>query len=292
MLTIPLAAACAIAAGCGGVFAPAPLFTTPLSIEGEDVGPAIIDTGGDYEVILRETFGLEVIGEVDVLAFGGVEQVEITRGFDYSAGGFEARAATALVGISSCDCNGIGFQFFRKHRAVLAIDFPTLTATFTSAVPVDAVRIPFRAPPPTLPGFDSSFIDVEVTLGGETKTVIGLVDTGTNRTLMRREVFLDAASGFPGRLDVAIQNEALGKIAVNVGVFSTPSLPDIILGTDAMRAWGDRWYFTYYDFGGYVAVVLTVINETNPAAKAKSGGQAASRTLSQGPQLAHRAIRN
>jgi hypothetical protein len=59
MLTIPLAAACAIAAGCGGVFAPAPLFTTPLSIEGEDVGPAIIDTGGDYEVILRETFGLD-----------------------------------------------------------------------------------------------------------------------------------------------------------------------------------------------------------------------------------------
>ena len=32
-------------------------------------------------------------------------------------------------------------------------------------------------------------------------------------------------------------------------------LPDLIIGTDVMRAWGDRWYFSFAPEGGTVTVV-------------------------------------
>ena len=46
----------------------------------------------------------------------------------------------------------------------------------------------FERPPPHLPGFDSSFIEVEVESGGELRSVLALFDTGTNASVMRRRV--------------------------------------------------------------------------------------------------------
>ncbi len=81
-----------IAAGCADVLPPAqaPLFLVPLSIEGQSVGNAIIDTGGVYEVLLRDEFHLTVVGDVEVLVFGGRESVRLTEGFSYAVGGIDA----------------------------------------------------------------------------------------------------------------------------------------------------------------------------------------------------------
>ena len=289
-------------AGCGQTFPPppAPLFTTPLVIHGRSVGSAVIDTGGAYELMLQENFGLNVLGQVEVLAFSGKEFVDITDGFPFNVGGVDAMADAALVGISVCDCNGLGFYFFRKTGTVLAIDFDSLTASFvdeaprsdpvagdeTSGVGLAAHRrnivIPFERPPLQLPHFDSAFLSVQITLDGTTRRVLGLLDTGTNSTLMRRGLFdssstpqspaselpldvgalpiavghltLQALLGGPDRVEITIHREELGTVAVNVGLFDTEGLPDIILGTDVMRAWSPRWFFKYRTVGGEVTV--------------------------------------
>ncbi|MCH7925900.1 MAG: hypothetical protein IIC51_10245, partial [Planctomycetes bacterium] len=41
---------------------------------------------------------------------------------------------------------------------------------------------------------------------------------------------------------------------VSAALFSNDDLPDLILGIDVMRAWGDRWYFRYTPNGGIVTV--------------------------------------
>lgn len=289
--------------GCGQTFPPppAPLFTTPLVIDGRSVGSAVIDTGGAYELMLQENFGLNVLGQVEVLAVGGREFVDITDGFPFNVGGVDAMADSALVGISVCDCNGLGFYFFRKTGTVLAIDFDSLTASFVDESPRSApvasdatsgvgpaaqrqnVVIAFERPPSQLPHFDSAFLSVQITLKGTTRRVLGLLDTGTDSTLMRRGLFdsssstsqspaselppdvdalpiavghltLQALLGGPDRVDITIHREELGTVAVNVGLFDTEGLPDIILGTDVMRAWSPRWYFSYRTVGGEVTV--------------------------------------
>ena len=243
--------------GCVPVFPPkpAPLFTMPLTVEGEPVGSVIVDTGGAYELMLRDGFGLTITGSIEVLAFGGKELVDITEGFDYSVGGVDTTAETALVGLSVCDCNGLGFDFFRKTGVVLALDFAALQASFLPAAPDDGVVIAFEQAPPALPGFDSAFVDVEVTLGDVSRHLLGLLDTGTNGTLMRRGLFDGARPLTPDRLDVIIGRLDLGAVAVNVALFDTEGLPEIILGTDVMRAWGDRWYFSFESTGGTVTVI-------------------------------------
>lgn len=259
---IAIAAPLLFALGCIQIApAPAPLFTSTLFIDGEPVGPAVIDTGGAYEVILREPFGLELLGETYVLAFGGVESVQMTEGFHYSVNGVDAESDTALVGLSTCDCNGLGFIFFRKTGKSLSINFQTLTAEFIDAAPFEGVQIPFRAPPVTLPNFDSAFLEVTVTSGEEEMVLLGLLDTGTNGTVMRRGLFSDAP--LQERRDIRVQRPELGTVAVNVGLFDTPGLPDIVLGTDVMGAWADRWYFTYNSRGGFITVVPTPTSDSN-----------------------------
>ncbi len=240
--------------GCGDILTSdtAPLFATPLTVNGEPVGPAIIDTGGAYEVLLRDRFGLSVVGKAEVLAFGGFEVVDVTEGFSYSAGGWEATVPGALVGLSACDCNGLGFIFFRKTGAVLELDFREPRSAFLNMVPSGGVTIPFASPPPSLPAFDSAFIEVEVAFGGESRKVPGLLDTGTNASVMRRGLVGNPSGTQPGRLDVTVTNRYLGTVAVQVGLFDTGGLPDIILGTDVMGVWADRWYFHFTPVGGEV----------------------------------------
>ena len=253
-----------LACGCGGTLGdvltawgapvPAPLFHVPLAIEGEEIGTAIIDTGGGYEVMLRENFGLEVIDAVEVLAFGGRQSVEVTEGFAYSVGGFHKVATTAIVGESICDCNGLGFFFFRETGVVLSLDFVNVHAMFLSGVPAGGVTIQFEPPPDHLEGFDTAFIEVEVVSGGELRKTLGLLDTGANATLIRRGLVGSAPTLRPNRQDVTIANDYLGTVAVSAGLFDTDGLPDVIIGTDVMRVWANEWYFSYSPTGGRVAV--------------------------------------
>jgi hypothetical protein len=244
--------------GCGS-FVPqqyAPLFTTPLAVHGVPVGEAIVDTGGAYEVILREDFGLELIDTVEVLGFRGPEQVAVTEPFAYSAGGVFAKADFALIGLSACDCNGVGFRFFRKTGTVLGLDFATMTVEHSTDSAPDGVDIEFAAPPPELTDFDSAFMEVDVVYAGQRKRLLGLVDTGTNGTVLRRGTFETAGPAFANTLSIRITRDELGTVALPVTLFDTPGLPDIILGTDVMHAWSDRWYFTFAPEGGMITVVV------------------------------------
>ena len=255
-----------LAAGCGDIFAtrPAPLFSVPLAIEGEPIGSAVIDTGGGYELLLRDSFGLEVVDMVEVLAFGGKELVGVTEGFQYTAGGWDSTADAALVGLSVCDCNGLGFHFFRKTGTVLGLDFANPRAMFLPVVPAGGVTIPFQPPPSFLPSFDSAFVQVEIASQGDTRTVLGLLDTGTNASVMRRGLVGTPSSLTPDRLNVTLTVESLGTVAVQVGLFDTAGLPDIILGTDVMRAWSDRWYFFFAKERGTVTAVPDLESDAVP----------------------------
>ncbi len=249
--------ACALCGGCGDVFptSPAPLFTIGLKINGEQVDSAILDTGGGYELMLRESIGLPIVDEIEVLAFGGPEIVGFAEGFSYTIDGFSLTAEAAIVGISICDCNGVGYLFLRRTEQTLAVDYAANDAYLLGSPPDVGVQIAFGEPPETLPFFDSSFIAVEVSAGGETLLLNGILDTGTNGSVMRRGLF-DAPTRplQPDRMDISVGRDELGVVAANVRLFDTPGLPDIIIGTDIMRAWSDRWYFTYAPRGGTVTV--------------------------------------
>lgn len=245
-----------LAAGCGDLLPPppAPLFAVPLEIEGRPVGDAIIDTGGGFEILLRNEFGLRVVDFVDVLVFGGRESVALTEGFSYSAGGFRGFADGAIVGISSCDCNGLGIVFFRKTGVVAAIAFSEPSAALTTATPPGGMDLPFQASPANLQGFNSSFIDVEIGLGGTTQTVRALLDTGAAETLLKRKLVPGGSDPLFGRPRLEVTHDRLGTVSVSVALFDNDDLPDLILGIDVMRAWGDRWYFRYTPNGGIVTV--------------------------------------
>jgi hypothetical protein len=245
-----------LAGGCGDVFPSrsVPLFSVPLVIEGKPVGTAIIDTGGGYELMLRDSFGLNMVGTTEVLAFGGTEEVGITEGFRYAAGGWSAQAESALVGLSVCDCNGLGFYFFQKTGAVLALDFENVTASFVLWAPGDGVVLPFQPPPTHLTGFDSAFIEVEVQSGGDSRTVLALLDTGTNASVLRRRLVGTPSPLAPNIVRVTIAEPQLGTVWAQVGLFDVAGLPDMILGTDVMRAWADRWYISFASTGGTMTV--------------------------------------
>lgn len=252
---LAVSALVALAAGCGNLFAPPPaqLFTTPLAIDGTHVGHAIIDTGGGYELMLRSRYGLDVLDTVEVLAFTGRRFVGLTEEFPYTAGGIETSADGAIVGLDVCDCNGIGFQFFRKTGTILGIDFPKEAADFHLDMPeAGGVVLPFESSPPQMQQFDSAFVTVAVEAEGERQEIVGLLDTGTNWTVLRRGLFPSRNPLLPDQLDVRIGRTDLGIVVARVGLFDTPGLPDLIIGTDVMRAWSDRWYFRFDLEGGEV----------------------------------------
>lgn len=257
-----------MACGCGDLFAPqpAPLFSTPLTIDGTSVDPAIIDTGGGYELMLRDAYDLRVVDFAEVVAFGGREIVGITEGFPYSVGGWNTTAEAALVGPSVCDCNGLGFHFFKKTGAVLGIDYRDLSARFLTRTPAEGLALTFQQPPEYLDNFDSAFVEVEVKSGGESLALLGLLDTGTNASVMRRGLLGKPTLLQPNRLFVTITHERLGTVAAQLGLFDTDGLPDLIIGTDIMRVWSDRWYFSFTHTGGSV----TVFPRSNDGTQGKS----------------------
>lgn len=245
------------AAGCGSriVGDSGRLFTVPLEVEGIPAGLAILDTGGAYELLLRRDFGLPVIGEVEILTFAGRERVQLTSGFNYSAGGIKTVSDGAIVGLSICDCNGLGFKFFRKTGVVLGLDFPSAAAAFFLSVPESGVVLPFESPPPQLERFDSAFVNVRVRFGERDVAALGLLDTGAAATLIRRDVLGISNLSAENRVSVVVAQERLGAASAQATTFESQELPDLIIGIDLMRAWGDRWYFAFADSGGEVVVL-------------------------------------
>ncbi|MFQ5592080.1 MAG: hypothetical protein ACE5HE_13015 [Phycisphaerae bacterium] len=245
------------APGCGSSLPePAsPLFVVPLSVEGESVGSALVDTGGGYEVMLRRDYGLKIVDSTEVIVFGGIQTVDITESFSYTAGGVSAVAESAIVGASVCGCNGVGFHFFRKTGVVLGLDFAQPAVVFLAEVPPGSFTIDFDPLPEERSTFDTSFIGVEVELDGASQNLIGLLDTGANATVLRS----DLAGGWErfamGSMVATITHPVLGSVSVHVRLSSNRDLPDIILGTDAMSKWADQWYFSFRARGGSFTVV-------------------------------------
>ena len=263
---ITFASLISVVSGCGGFTpgSPAPLFEVPLSIRGNDVGGAIVDTGGGFELLLKERFGLDIVDTVDVLAFGGSQSVEVTEGFAYTVGGVDVITRAAIVDPSICGCNALGFHFLRKTGLVLGIDFVQPTVVFVTRLPQGGVAIPFAAAPPHLSDFDTAFIEVQVAGGGESRTAIALLDTGATASVVRRG-FVGAPSPLsPNTVDLTVAHHQLGFATVRAGLFDTPGLPDLILGTDVMRVWGDRWYYSFLPSGG-VVLVIRPGDAANPA---------------------------
>lgn len=273
-----IAALSAVLSGCG--FDPDPdpefLFSVSFSINGQRAEDAFIDTGGGYEVLLASDLGLQVAGEVDVLAFGGKETVSLSAPFFYTVNGFETSSTGALIGLSTCDCNGIGFHFFRRTGLILELDYPRSRADFVVAAPfIHDLAIPFAAPPASLPGFESSFVEVTVSDGDKVRTVLGLFDTGANVTVIRAGLLGQPGLFTPDRQTLDLTHDQLGSITVTVGLFSTVGLPDLIIGVDAMRKWADRWYFDFTPGAGHVTVILDDPASVEP--DASDGGGTESR---------------
>ncbi|MBU0717255.1 MAG: hypothetical protein KJ749_03325, partial [Planctomycetes bacterium] len=164
-------------------------------------------------------------------------------------------ASGAIVGVSSCDCNGVGVDFLRNRSVVLALAFAEPSVTFLTDAPETGVTLDYSLPPPHLSKFYSSFIEINVTGNNVSARVLALLDTGAANTAIRRDVLDGPSGGLTDRLWITVENDYLGSVTVNATLFDTPGLPDVILGTDAMRAWGDQWYFAFTYRGGSVTVV-------------------------------------
>ncbi len=234
-----------VVAGCGDVVAPrtSGLFYVPMEVQGESIGRGFVDTGGEFEVLLSRSYGLELVGEVEILAFGGREQVAMTGPFVYSAGGVRARTSGAIVGLSTCECNGVGFRFFRDTGTVLGLNFARREATMLDAVPRGGLEVPFAPPPVTLPGFDSSFLEVRVAGPAGDVPLTALLDTGASATVLRRGLVGSGTTLSPNQIEVTISHEVLGVVVASVRLFDTDGLPDLIIGNDVMGALADEWYF-------------------------------------------------
>jgi len=274
-----------LVAGCGDAVAPQTtgLFYVPMEVRGEPIGQGFIDTGGEFEVLLSRDFGLELVGEVEILAFGGRERVALTEPFVYAAGGVRARSSGAIVGLSTCECNGVGYRFFRDTGAVLRLDFVARQATMVGSVPRGGLEVPFVPPPVTLPGFESSFIAVRVAGPEGEMDITGLLDTGATTTVLRRGVVGSGSGLNPNQLAITIAHDSLGVVAATVRLFDTEGLPDLIIGNDVMGAVANEWYFDFRQGFQFLSIFAPSPPEgPDGPGQEPTGGESERKVLSRG----------
>lgn len=228
----------------------------PLEISGQAVEPALVDTGGGYELLLREPYGLSLVGTGQIIAFTGAQVVGVTKPFAYTVGGVDAVADFALVGSSICDCNGLGFEFFRRTGTILEVDFPAQRVALHASFTPEGVTIPFTEQPVGLTNFDGALVELEVTAAGETLSIIGVLDTGAPNSVLREDAFPHALSGLTGRLTADLRHNQLGTVRVSLPLFDNHQLPELIVGLDVMQIWADVWYFRFDQVGGSVTVIF------------------------------------
>lgn len=246
----------AACAGCGLDVSPgSSLFFLPIEVDGQNVGSGIVDTGGAYELMLNEPFGLRVTGSAEVLVFSGPATVGITEPFRAIVDGAAFEIDNAIVGLDLCECNGVGFLLLRKSQRLLNLDFPSQRAWLS---PTEEGRpslseFPFLPPPAGFSTFDTAFIEVTVTGTEGSRSLLGLLDTGTTTTLMRRGIVTGAGNSIDANAQtVRIGADGLGTVQAQVRLIETEGLPDLIIGVDVMRAWSDEWAFRYDAVGGAV----------------------------------------
>ena len=256
VLSLGLATGLTGAAGCGqGVLAGADDYLwLPLIVGGEDVGTALIDTGGDYELLLRETYGLKLVGTAEISVFTGTEVVGVTEAVAYQAGGVAGVADFALVGSSICDCNAVGHEFFRQTGTVLAVDFARDRVDLLTAAESGEATIAFASPPQELAGFDGALLPIRVRVGSVTHLLIGVLDTGALQTVVQRSALATPVSALASYARGTVEHDQLGAVELSLGLYDSPGLPDVIIGVDLMRRWADEWYFVFDEAGGQVTV--------------------------------------
>jgi len=265
--------AAGFAGGCGNAIAPPQqqkAFYLPMSVQGRAIQDGLVDTGGEFEVLLKQPFGLSVVSDVEVLAFSGKERVQVTEPFVYTVSDFTLLSDGAIVGLSTCDCNGVGVRFFQKTKQFLKLDFPSGKAQLLETIPDGGIALPFVSPPVQLSTFEGVFMNVEVNADGVSTFVKALVDSGATITVLRRGLVGTNSVLLPDNLDVTVTHPNLGTVAISVGLFDTEGLPDLIVGTDLMAVWGDQWYLHFTNGDQPITVFPTgVIDNTGGAGAVK-----------------------
>ena len=83
----------------------------------------------------------------------------------------------------------------------------------------------------------------------------------TGPEALGRSLLIGAGTQGVDRVDLTIIHPQLGLVTASAQLFDTAGLPDLILGTDVMRDWADRWFFRFDEEGG--AVVAISKNDPN-----------------------------
>jgi len=260
-------AALGLLTSCGqGLPADTPAyFSVPLEIAGATVEEALIDTGGAFELVLREPYGLKLVGTAEVLTFGGVATVGVSQAVAYSAGGLDAQADFALVGPAVCDCNALGYKFFQTSGTVLGVDFGAHRATLTAAIPARGLQLRRMDPSATLPDFAGAWVEVEVAVGGQSAVIPAVLDTGAAHSVLQRGTLPTVPAWPRDWVRATVAHKQLGTVSASLYLFDTAGLPQLIIGLDLMRVWADEWYFEFTPAGGTVTVVIAAEDTADTA---------------------------
>jgi hypothetical protein len=246
-----LVALLVLLAGCNQTVSPrGQQFTLPLAIEGRTDGHALVDTGAEGELILAQAYGLDVIGSVPVILFSGATQAPVTEPFAYTLAGVTMSSPGAIIRESNCACDAVGTAFFRRSGLCVRLDYRRGTAVLVDEIPRGGIEVPLTPSVGGAGAFDSARVTIRI---NETSFADAILDTGANVTAMRRSLVPTNAAD--GRY-LLLSHHLLGSISVpqeRVLMYDTPGLPDLIIGTDVMPAWGNVWYFTFGVSGGRAA---------------------------------------
>ncbi|HEY3243326.1 MAG TPA: hypothetical protein VGM03_08245 [Phycisphaerae bacterium] len=258
-----------VLAGCNQTVAPrGPQFNLPLTIEGRSAGNALVDTGAEGELILADSYGLPVVGSVPIILFSGAMEAGLTAPFTYTVAGVQLRTSGAIVRDSNCACDALGTGFFRRAGTCVRLDYRDGSAALVDRIPDGGIEVPLAPSLNNSGPFTSAHIPVQI---NELTFADAILDTGANVTAVRALLMP------PGSADtyLRLSHYVLGALSVpqaRVLTYETEGLPDVIIGTDLMRAWGSVWYFSFSESGGRAATFRTSPTASDSALSGQNAG--------------------